>query len=92
MWLNIGLQIVASIVIIALLHYFYHYLQNTYFRKHTKANIVNDQAKKYKEIAEEMSKNYRDGNDDRLTVLEKREMYEELSELVLNHCTIKIRN
>jgi len=79
------------IAIIIILHYLflsaYTYFKNRYMPKNPR-NIENEQIKKYKEIVEEMAKKgeltSKDDNPYKMSILEKREMYDELCQLVSN--------
>jgi hypothetical protein len=82
MWLSILIQIVLSIAIIVIVHSLYEYTKNTFITKRSNG-IIPSQVRKYKEIVEEMSDSkHANDNTCKMTILEKREMYDELCQLV----------
>ena len=78
MWINIGIQILASLFIIFILHYLYNYIKDTYSIKKTK-DLVGFQVQKYQEIIQEMQQT----NQSYLSNQEKATMETELASLVM---------
>jgi preprotein translocase subunit YajC len=51
-------NIIISVIIVMIIHFMWDYLQNTYFKKHSKTkDLVNIQLQKYKNIIEELQQN-----------------------------------
>ena len=57
---SIIIQIIFSLFLIFIIHYFYNYLKNTYSTKKTK-DLVGFQVQKYQEIIQELQNNNNNG-------------------------------
>ena len=74
---SIIIQIIFSLFLIFIIHYFYNYLKNTYSTKKTK-DLVGFQVQKYQEIIQELQNN----NNGFISTDDQDQMQKELLELV----------
>lgn len=74
---SIIIQIIFSLFLIFIIHYFYNYLKNTYSTKKTK-DLVGFQVQKYQEIIQELQNN----NNGFIPTDDQAQMQKELLELV----------